>query len=257
MARIGPIFVSHGSPMMALTPTPAHRFLRGLGERLGRPRAILCISAHWETETPRIGGAERPETIHDFGGFPAELYRLQYPAPGAPEVADEAIGLLAETGIEAGIDPQRGLDHGAWVPLMLMYPAADIPVTQLSIQHRRGAVWHFDLGRALAPLCDEDVLVMGSGSIVHNLRGLNPGGGPPDDWARDFEEWAHQAILRGDGAALTGYRSTAPGAVQSHPRDEHLLPLLVPFGAAGGRPGHVLHRSFELGNLGMGAWAWD
>lgn len=257
MARIGPIFVSHGSPMLAITPTPAHRFLRGLGESLGRPRAILCVSAHWETETPTLDGASRPETIHDFGGFPAELYRLRYPAPGAPEVAEQAAGLLATAGIAARIDPQRGLDHGAWVPLLLMYPQADIPVTQLSIQHRRGAAWHYDLGRALAPLCDADVLVMGSGAIVHNLRGLRHDDGQPDDWARDFEDWTHQAILRGDAAALTGYRNAAPGAVQSHPRDEHLLPLMVPFGAAGGQPGRALHRSFELGNLGMGAWTWN
>ncbi|MGE0152365.1 MAG: class III extradiol ring-cleavage dioxygenase [Reyranellaceae bacterium] len=256
MARIGPIFVSHGSPMMAVTPTPAHEFLRGLGRSIGRPRGILCISAHWETAVPMLGGAERPETIHDFGGFPAELYRLQYPAPGAPDIAEEAIGLLAETGIAAGLDPRRGLDHGAWVPLLLMYPAADIPVAQLSLQHHRGPAWHFDLGRALAPLCEEEVLVMGSGSIVHNLRGLDFAGGEPQDWARDFEEWAHQAILRGDSQALTRYRHTAPGAAQSHPRDEHLLPLLVPFGAAGGKPGRALHRSFELGNLGMGAWGW-
>lgn len=256
MARIGPIFVSHGSPMMALTDTPAHRFLRGLGDQMGHPRAILCISAHWETRTPELSGVAQPETIHDFYGFPPELYRLRYAAPGAPEIAQEAIGLLAETGIDARIDAGRGLDHGAWVPLLLMYPQADIPVTQLSIQHQRGAAWHYDLGRALAPLADDDVLVMGSGSIVHNLRGLRPGDGRTEDWARDFEEWAHQAIVKGDSQALTHYRDTAPGAVQSHPRDEHLLPLLVPFGAAGGRPGRALHRSFELGNLGMGAWGW-
>jgi 4,5-DOPA dioxygenase extradiol len=256
MARIGPVFVSHGSPMLAVTPTPAHQFLRGLGQSIGRPRAILCVSAHWESALPEISGAERPETIHDFGGFPAELYKLQYPAPGAPEIAEEAIGLLAETGITAEIDPGRGLDHGAWVPLMLMYPEADVPVTQISIQHRKGAAWHYDLGRALAPMCDDDVLVLGSGSIVHNLRGLRPANGQTEDWARDFEEWAHQAIVTGDAEALTNYRDTAPGAVQSHPRDEHLLPLLVPFGAAGGKPGRALHRSFELGNLGMGAWGW-
>lgn len=256
MARIGPIFVSHGSPMMVLTPTPAHRFLRGLGQQIGRPRAILCVSAHWETEAPELSGVERPETIHDFYGFPQELYRLQYPAPGAPDLAEEALGLLAETGIPATLDPQRGLDHGAWAPLLLMYPEADIPVAQISIQQQRGAPWHFDLGRALAPLCEEDVLVMGSGSIVHNLRGLRRDSEQPDAWARDFEQWTHDAILRGDPKALTQYRDTAPGAVQSHPRDEHLLPLLVAFGAANGRPGRALHRSFELGNLGMGAWAW-
>ena len=256
MARIGPVFVSHGSPMLALTPTPAHRFLRGLGESLPRPRAILCISAHWETEAPQLGSVDDPETIHDFSGFPPELYRLRYPAPGAPDLADEAAGLLGETGMDATIDPQRGLDHGAWVPLMLMYPQADIPVTQLSIQHHRGAAWHFDLGRALAPLCDDDVLVLGSGAIVHNLRDLRFEGGEPDPWARDFEQYAHAAIVAGDAAALTGYRQHAPEARRAHPRDEHLLPLLVPFGAAGGRPGQALHRSFELGNLGMGAWGW-
>jgi 4,5-DOPA dioxygenase extradiol len=256
MARIGPVFVSHGSPMLALTPTPAHQFLRGLGDSIGRPRAILCVSAHWETTVPELSGAEEPATIHDFYGFPQELYKLHYLAPGAPDVAEEALGLLAETGMDGRVDPERGLDHGAWVPLMLMYPEADIPVAQLSIQHHRGASWHFDLGRALAPLCDDDVLVLGSGSIVHNLRGLRRDADQADDWARDFEEYAHQAIVSGDSGKLTGYRETAPGAKQSHPRDEHLLPLLVPFGAAGGKPGRALHRSFELGNLGMGAWGW-
>ena len=256
MARIGPVFVSHGSPMLALTESAAHRFLRGLGRRIGRPRAIVCVSAHWETDRPMLGGAAEPDTIHDFHGFPAELYRLRYPAPGAPDVAAEAAGLLTETGIAADIDDERGLDHGAWVPLMLMYPEADIPVVQLSIQHHRGAQWHVDLGRALAPLCDDSVLVLGSGSVVHNLRALGRGDSPPAPWARDFEQWTHETIERGDAAELARYRDQAPGAVQAHPRDEHLLPLMAAFGASGLSPGMALHRSFELGSLGMGAWGW-
>ncbi len=257
MARLGPVFVSHGSPMLALNRTPAHAFLAELGERLPRPRAILCVSAHWESPQPTASTAARPETIHDFSGFPEPLYRLRYPAPGAPELARRAVELLGAAGIEARTDPEHGLDHGAWVPLMLMYRQADIPTTQLSVQFPRDAAWHLALGRVLAPLCDEDVLLLGSGSAVHNLRALDfAADGRITPWAEEFEHWLDRAIQRGDEAALAGYRSQAPHAVRAHPRDEHILPLFVAAGAAQGRPGRLLHRSFEAGSLAMSAWAW-
>jgi 4,5-DOPA dioxygenase extradiol len=257
MARLAPIFISHGSPMLALTDTPAHHFLAQLGEQMPRPSAILCVSAHWETPLPTASTAARPETIHDFSGFPEPLYRLRYPAPGAPELARRAAQLLQDASIEAHTDAGHGLDHGAWVPLMLMYPKADISVTQLSVQFPRDAAWHLTVGQALAPLCEEDVLVLGSGSAVHNLRALEFGAGERiTPWAQEFETWLSDAIARGDGAALADYRRQAPHAARAHPRDEHILPLFVAAGAGLGRPGKLLHRSFEAGNLGMSAWAW-
>jgi 4,5-DOPA dioxygenase extradiol len=254
MARLGPVFISHGSPMLAIERTPAHEFLAALGDQLPRPKEILCVSAHWETPRPTASTAAHPPTIHDFSGFPEPLYRLRYPAPGAPQLAHRAVELLATAGIEAQTDPARGLDHGAWVPLMLMYGQADIPVTQLSVQFPRDAAWHLALGQALAPLCDEDVLVLGSGSAVHNLRALEFGaGGRITPWAEEFEHWLDQAIQRGDMAALAGYRDLAPHAARAHPRDEHILPLFVAAGAAQGKPGRLLHRSFEAGSLAMSA----
>lgn len=258
MGHAATLFVSHGSPMLAVTHTPAHEFLDSLGAALPRPRAILCISAHWESGQPTASSAARPETIHDFYGFPDELYRLQYLAPGAPDVAREAVALLQAADIAALTDERRGLDHGAWVPLMLMYPQADIPVVQLSIQQPRGPAWHFRLGKALAPLAADDVMIMASGSSVHNLRDLDmAGNGRIASWAREFDDWIDRHIVAGDAEALLEYRARAPHAVRAHPRDEHLLPLFVALGAADGRAGKPLHRSFELGSLGMSAWGWD
>lgn len=257
MARLGPVFVSHGSPMLALTHTPAHDFLSALGAQLPRPDSILCVSAHWETSQPAVSTASHPATIHDFSGFPEQLYQLRYPAPGAPALAHRTVALLAAAGIAAQTDADHGLDHGAWVPLMLMYGGADIPVTQLSVQFPRDAAWHLALGQALAPLGDEGVLVLGSGSAVHNLRALEfAANGRITPWAQEFEHWLDQAIQRGDQSALAGYRDQAPHAVRAHPRDEHLLPLFVAAGAAQGKPGRLLHRSFEAGSLAMSAWAW-
>ena len=257
MARLGPIFVSHGSPMLALNHTPAHEFLAQLGEQLPRPKSILCVSAHWETQLPTASTAARPQTIHDFSGFPEALYKLRYPAPGAPELAQRAIGLLQDAGIAAQTDAEYGLDHGAWVPLMLMYGKADIPVAQLSIQFPKDATWHLNLGKALAPLCDDGVLVLGSGSAVHNLRALEFGSdGRITPWAQEFETWLSEAIEHGDFAALANYRQAAPHAARAHPRDEHILPLFVAAGAAYGKPGKLLHRSFEAGSLAMSAWSW-
>jgi 4,5-DOPA dioxygenase extradiol len=253
-----PLFVSHGSPMLVAEDVPARDFFADLGAELGRPAAILAVSAHWETAAPRASVVEQPETIHDFGGFPDELYRMRYPAPGAPALAARAVDLLHGAGLPAATDPQRGLDHGAWMPLSLMYPDADIPVTQLSIQTERGPAHHIAVGRALAPLRGEDVLIFATGGATHNLRMLNRGEQETPAWAAEFDDWLAAAFAAGDESALADYRARAPHAALAHPRDEHLLPSFVAFGAGGeGAKGQPLHRSFTYGSLSMAAFTFQ
>lgn len=249
------VFVSHGAPTMAFGVSAGRAFLGGLGESLGRPRAVVCVSAHWETETPAVTGSAEPETIHDFFGFPDPLYQARYPAPGAPDLAARVAGLLDAMGYECETAPDRGLDHGAWIPLMLMYPGADIPVIQLSIQTDLGPGYHLHLGRALAPLRGDGVLVLGSGGAVHNLQHFQAGSTEVPGWAREFDDWLADAVIRGDEAALVDYRS--PAGAMAHPTDEHYLPLLTALGAGGdGVNGRVLHRGFMDGALSMAAFAF-
>lgn len=253
------VFVSHGSPMLAVEDGAAHRFLKGYGGRLGRPKAVLAVSAHWETPAPLASTAARPETIHDFGGFARELYAMRYPAPGAPEVAERAAGLLSAAGIPAGTDPDRGLDHGAWVPLGLLYPDADVPVAQLSIQPHLGPEHHWRVGRALRPLREEGLLILATGAITHNLREFFGRGldAAAPDWVTGFADWIADAVAGGRTNDLLDYRRLAPHAVRNHPTDEHLLPLFVALGAGSGdRPGEVVHRSHTYGVLAMDAYAF-
>ncbi len=256
-ARLPSVFLSHGSPMLVFEEIPARHFIAGLAGAWPKPRAILCVSAHWETDRPAVSGAPTPETVHDFYGFPEELYRLRYPAAGAPDLARRVAELIQ--GIE--IDEKQGLDHGAWNPLMLIYPKADIPVAQLSIQPAAGPAWHLDLGRRLAPLRDEGVLVLASGGAVHNLRQFQIDSETPADWALAFDAWLFERILEGDVEALVDYRRRRAEARLAHPREEHFLPLFVALGAglegsSKGR-GRALHRSFAHGSLSMAAYAWD
>ncbi len=252
------VFVSHGSPMLVFEAIPARDFLSGLAATLPRPEAILCVSAHWETASPAVSGVERPETIHDFYGFPPELYRLRYPAPGAPALAERVRATLAEAGIACTIDPARGLDHGAWNPLTLVYPEADIPVAQLSIQPQLGPAHHLALGQALAPLRHHGVLILASGGIVHNLRQFHVDRENAADWALSFDGWVAERIAAGDADALVDYRRTRPDGSRAHPTDEHFMPLFVALGAGMGTgPGRPLHRSFAHGSLSMAAYAWE
>jgi len=229
------LYVSHGAPTLALDPGHTGPALAALGRELPRPEAILMVSAHWETVRPEASTAPRPETIHDFGGFPDELYRMTYRAPGAPDVARRAKELLDAAGIGADLDPRRGLDHGAWVPLRFLYPAADIPVTQLSIQPPLGPRHHYRVGEALRALREAGVLIIGSGSLTHNLHELRMSGAGPaaEPYALAFQQWVYQAINANDIAGLLDYRRMAPQAVRAHPTDEHFLPLFVALGAAG------------------------
>ena len=250
------VFVSHGAPTLAIEENETVEFLRRLGAELGRPRAILCVSAHWATRVPTISAAERPETIYDFGGFHAELYRVRYDAPGAPQLAERASELLSAAGIDSELSNARGLDHGAWVPLSLMYPGRDVPVTQLSVQPGAGTSAHFQMGRALAPLRREGVLILATGGATHNLHKLGRGDVAPE-WAARFDEWLDEKIRGGRREELLDYRRLAPHAELSHPTDEHILPLFVAAGAGGGdAKGRALHRGWTHGTLSMAAYAF-
>jgi 4,5-DOPA dioxygenase extradiol len=260
MSSMPALFVSHGAPTLPLEDSPARHFIAGLGADLPPPKAILAISAHWETPRPAVSAATRPETIHDFHGFPEALYRLRYPAPGAPELARRVAGLLRERGLPADIDEARGLDHGAWTPLLLMYPDAQIPVTQLSVQPQQDPRYHWRLGEALRPLRDEGVLILASGSATHNLREFR--GRDADSeaapWARAFGEWLADTLEHAATEDLLEYRTRAPEAVRNHPTDEHLLPIFVAAGAgAPDVPGKRIHTSYAYGVIGMDAYRFD
>ena len=251
------IFLSHGSPELPLQSGAAPDFLKQLGTLLGKPKAILAISAHWGTRHPVVSAVEKPQTIYDFSGFPAELYRLRYPAPGAPGLAARVIELLTAAGIEGSVSPDRGLDHGAWTPLMLMYPAADVPVTQLSIQPHLSPAHHLALGRALEPLRHEGVLILASGSATHNLWEF--GGYTYDavapNWVTQFADWLTDAVTQGKVEELLNYRQLAPHAARNHPTEEHLLPLFVALGAGGTDVrGYPLHSSFTYGVFSMAVY---
>ena len=253
------IFVSHGTPLLATSRGRTPDFLRELHQALPRPRAILCVSAHWETGQPMLTGSALPPTIHDFTGFPQELYAMQYPAPGDPALALRAQSLLNAAGLTATLHPLRGLDHGAWVPLSLSYPEADIPVVQLSVQPQRDPAHHFALGRAVRPLRDEGVLILASGGATHNLRefrgqAINTA---PSDEVLAFDAWLTAAITRGDVAELLDYPAHAPHALRNHPTPEHFLPLFVALGAANSAVGRSLHEDFNYGILSMAAYRWD
>jgi len=229
-----PLFISHGSPMHALDPGAVGSAWRGLAQSLARPRAILVVSAHWDTETPLLTAMDNPETIHDFYGFPEPLYRLRYPAPGSADLARRAQERLAAEGIPAALEIRRGLDHGAWSILLQMYPKAEIPVIQLSLQTALGPRHHYQVGRALAPLAAEGVLLIGSGQMTHNLRewGRNVDG-KPAPYVIEFQAWVYDRIMARDHEALLDYLRSAPHAARAHPSDEHFMPLFFTLGAAG------------------------
>lgn len=253
--KLPAVFVSHGAPTIALEDVEATRAWEALAASLPRPRAVLAVSAHWDTAAAVASAAPAPATIHDFAGFPRELYAIRYPAPGDPALAARAAALLAAAGLACAIDPARGLDHGAWVPLMRMYPQADVPVVQLSVQSALGARHHHALGRALAPLRDEGVLVLGSGGMVHNLRDLDWHGrsARPFPWAVAFNGWVAERAASGATAELLDYRSLAPEARRAHPTEEHFVPFFVALGA-GGPGARRLDLGFDLGSLSMDAW---
>ena len=254
--RFPTLFISHGAPSIILEECPARSFLRQLGTNIGRPKAIVCVSAHWTTAEPRVTMHPQPGTMYDFGGFPDELYSRNYPAPGDPLLAKRVLSLLQSNGIPGDKDMSRGFDHGAWAPLMLMYPDADIPVIQLSVQPHLGPEHHLAVGKALRPLLDEDVLILASGSATHNLRDFfgRKLDSEPLPYAQEFAGWLTKAIVDGRTEELLDYAKSAPHAIRNHPTPEHFLPLFVPMGAGGN--GTLLHDSYTYGFLSMAAYEW-
>ena len=237
--RLPTLFVPHGAPTFALRPGAAGTALVNLAQRLERPRAIIVISPHWETRDPVVSSATDLETIYDFGGFPDELYSLTYPAHGSTTLAQHVADTLRSAGYAPRTDSHRGLDHGAWVPLRMMYPAADIPVIPLSIKSQGGAVYHYALGQALQPLTEAGFLIMGTGSITHNLRDYMScvrNNLPTPTYVPRFADWVNQQLQNADFSALINYRKTAPDAAQAHPTEDHFMPFFVALGAAGDNP---------------------
>ena len=261
MSTLPTLFISHGSPMLAIQDSPARQFLQQLGETLPRPRAILVASAHWESSgTSAVSFAAHPKTVHDFGGFPAALFAIQYPAPGAPEIAKYVVELLNAADIPVVASTDRGLDHGAWVPLSLMYPAADIPVVQIALMRGASPREHERLGKALSVLREQDVLIIGSGSLTHNLNEFRgqPIDAPTPSWVTEFETWMHTTLQKCDYDQLRDYRRLAPSAERNHPTEEHLLPLFVALGAAGTTArAKRIHASYQYGILAMDVYAFS
>ncbi|MDE2441091.1 MAG: dioxygenase [Betaproteobacteria bacterium] len=255
------LFVPHGAPTFALRPGAAGAALVELAATLPLPRAIVIVSAHWDTAVPTVGFAERLETIHDFWGFPEELYAIRYPATGCPEASREVVAALENAGLPVATDTSRGLDHGAWVPLRLMFPDAEVPVIPLSVQSRGGPEQAYALGRALAPLADKGFLIIGSGSITHNLRDYQAAwqnGGQTPAYVRQFADWLATQTAAGNLPALLDYRRQAPGGAQAHPSEEHLLPFYVAFGAGGQNPRtRRFHAGIDDYVIAMDAYAFE
>lgn len=252
------LFVSHGAPTWALEPGAIGATLAQWAQTQSRPNAVLVVSPHWMTRGIAITGGEALATIHDFYGFPAPLYQLRYPARGDQALSARVKALLATEGIQLATDEKRGLDHGAWVPLMHLFPEAEVPVTQLSLPADLSPAQLVSLGAALAPLRQEGVLILASGGITHNLGDMQWPGSPPAPYAVAFMDWFADHIAAGDLAALTDYRRQAPHAQRAHPTDEHLRPIFVAIGAAGDdwHRAERIRGGIDFGVIGMDAYAF-
>lgn len=252
------LFVSHGSPVLALEPGQTGAMLASLANTLPKPKAILCISAHWDTPQAMVSTAAAMDTIHDFGGFPRALFEIQYPAPGAPHLAKRVVQCLESAHIPVQTHATRGLDHGAWVPLSLMYPSAEIPVTQLSIQSRASTASQFALGQALRPLHDEGILILASGAVTHNLGDFfsTDRDAPALPYVQAFADWLGEGIAGQEMHRLLDYRQQSQHGARAHPTEDHLMPLFVALGAAEHVPVQRLQPELTYGMLSMDAYFW-
>jgi 4,5-DOPA dioxygenase extradiol len=259
MDRLPTLFISHGAPTYALEPGIAGPQLTAAARRLPRPGAVLVVSPHWISAQPRVATVARPGTLHDFSGFDRRLDDLHYPAPGHPALAERALRHLREAGWTAQADDRRGLDHGAWVPLRYLFPDADVPVFQLSMPAMLDAAGALAFGDALAPLADEGVLIVGSGSLTHNLYEFRQGQAEAAAYAQEFAAWIRDAVQAADRDRLAQALSLAPHARRAHPTEEHFLPLLIAFGAARAPlpvtvlPGGIRHGVLSMESYVFGA----
>ncbi len=264
MTAFPAIFISHGAPTLAIEPGLIGTRLAAFSKSLPKPRAILVVSPHWMSRELRVMTNPAPKTMHDFSGFPRSLYKIQYPAPGSPDTAQQVIAALQDHGYTVQADAEAGYDHGAWVPLLHLYPDADIPVIQLSMRIQDGPAECFGIGQSLGALRKQGVLIIGSGSLTHNLYEFRQGHSAPATYVRAFAFWVREALERGDLDALLDYRRGAPHAERAHPTEDHLLPLFIALGAAGsdrvdvhGIEGGITHGvlamdAFVLGHRGYG-----
>ncbi|MCU4118946.1 DODA-type extradiol aromatic ring-opening family dioxygenase [Variovorax sp. N23] len=262
MQKLPTIFISHGAPTYALEPGPAGAQLTTLGQTLPKPKAVLVVSPHWMTPDVRVGTALRPETIHDFGGFSPVLYQLRYPVAGDRHFSARAQSLLRAAGWSVAPDDKRGLDHGAWVPLCHLYPLADVPTFQVSMPQGLDGATAYAFGQSLAPLSEEGVLIVGSGSLTHNLYEFRSRNGQEPAYAREFVAWVRDTVSSGDRRRLLQTLELAPHAQRAHPTSEHFLPLVVAAGAADGVDGQpieadVLDGGFTHGVLSMESYVFN
>jgi aromatic ring-opening dioxygenase catalytic subunit (LigB family) len=255
------VYFSHGGGPLPILGDPGHiamvAFLKALPARLRRPKAVLVISAHWEEERATLIGAERPPMLYDYYGFPKEAYEISYPAPGSPDLARRIVEVLGASGTPAAIDPKRGFDHGLFIPMKLMYPEAEVPCLQLSLLSSLDPKAHFELGEALSPLAEQDILIMGSGFSFHNMQAFDWGGAKARDRGNDeFQDWlidvcAGKRAKKDRKDALISWEK-APSARYCHPREEHLLPLHVCAGIAGDEPAELVFDDYILGKRAVG-----
>lgn len=246
---IHPMFLCHGAPDLVLEDNEYIRLLKEIGKSL-KPKAVVLFTAHWETEVTAISAIEGTyDMIYDFYGFPAELYRIKYPAKGSPKLAERVKNLLKEHEIPSNLDHSRGMDHGTWSLLSILFPEADIPVVQVSINPFRSKEEQLLIGEALKPLAEEDILILGSGSTVHNLGALNGNATEPESWAVEFDDWIIDRVERLDREELLRYQSLAPHASHAVPREEHIMPLFTAMGSGGDRTPKLLHRSYAYGTF--------
>jgi 4,5-DOPA dioxygenase extradiol len=256
--RMPVVFISHGSPMVAITPDDYWEALKWMGEDLPRPKAIVVVSAHWQEERPiRVTSGAHPETIHDFGGFPEKLYLMRYPSPGQPTLAAEISKTLTAGGFPARLE-DRGLDHGAWIPLKLAYPGAEVPVLQVTLRYDLSPADYLKLGSLLAPLRERGVLIVGSGGVVHTFREMRRTGPgeKPDAWAVEFDKWFRDRLAARDFDSLANYRKAHPSGERAAPTTEHFDPIFVTLGASDAKDRVVdVYDGFRGANLSMRTFA--
>lgn len=251
-------FFAHGAPSIVLEDNEYTRLLKSFRENTPKPKAIVLFSAHWEETVQSIGAAESYETIYDFGGFQDELYAMTYPARSDRSLSEQVQSLFAKVGVQSVLNERRGLDHGAWAVLKLLYPDADIPVIALSVNRYLSNEQQYAIGKALSELKEQDVLIIGSGGTVHNLRKLQWGSPQADNWAEQFDGWIQNKLESWDTESLYRYRELAPYAQEAVPTSEHFIPLLLAMGAGDAkRQAKLLHRSYQHGNLSLSCWQFQ